>query len=74
MLVGRFQPFHNAHLALLRRALEIAPHCVVVIGSAHQARTPKNPFTWAERAEMIRLALKPEDQCPRAVPAAAGLL
>ncbi|MEP6738977.1 MAG: bifunctional nicotinamide-nucleotide adenylyltransferase/Nudix hydroxylase [Caldimonas sp.] len=57
VLVGRFQPFHNAHFALLRRALAIARECVVVIGSAHQARTPKNPFTWAERAEMIRLAL-----------------
>ena len=57
VLVGRFQPFHNAHLALLRRALDVARKVVVVIGSAHQARTPKNPFTFAERAEMIRLAL-----------------
>ena len=57
VLIGRFQPFHNAHLALLRQALEVAPQCIVVIGSAHQARTPKNPFTWSERAEMIRLAL-----------------
>ena len=62
VLVGRFQPFHNAHLALLRRALEIAPKCVVVIGSAHQARTPKNPFSWTERAEMIRLALPEADR------------
>jgi bifunctional NMN adenylyltransferase/nudix hydrolase len=61
VLVGRFQPFHNAHLALLRRALQVAPRCVVVIGSAHQARTPKNPFTWSERAEMVRLAL-PESE------------
>jgi len=57
VLVGRFQPFHDAHLALLARALAIAPRCVVVVGSAFQARTPKNPFTWAERAEMIRHAL-----------------
>jgi len=57
ILVGRFQPFHGAHLGLLRRALAIAPQCIVVIGSAHQARTPKNPFTWTERAQMIRLAL-----------------
>ena len=57
VLVGRFQPFHDAHLALLRRALAIAPRVVVVVGSAFQARTPKNPFTWTERAEMIRLAL-----------------
>ncbi|WKB52490.1 NUDIX domain-containing protein [Eleftheria terrae] len=55
--IGRFQPFHNGHLALLQQALALAPLCVVVIGSAYQARTPKNPFTWEERAEMIRLAL-----------------
>ena len=57
VLVGRFQPFHDAHLGLLTRALAIAPRVVVVVGSAFQARTPKNPFTWTERAEMIRQAL-----------------
>ena len=60
--VGRFQPFHRGHLALLQRALELAPACVVVLGSAYQARTPKNPFTWQERAEMIRLALPAEQR------------
>ena len=54
VLVGRFQPFHEAHLALLTRALTVASRCVVIIGFAFQARTPKNPFTWKERAEMIR--------------------
>ena len=62
VLVGRFQPFHDAHLALLTRALAIAPRCVVVVGSAFQARTPKNPFTWTERAEMIRHALPESDR------------
>jgi bifunctional NMN adenylyltransferase/nudix hydrolase len=55
--IGRFQPFHNGHLALLKQALNKAEHVVVVIGSANQARTPKNPFTWPERCEMIKLAL-----------------
>lgn len=55
--IGRFQIFHNGQLALLRRALESAQLCIVVLGSANQARTPKNPFTWQERAEMIRLTL-----------------
>ncbi|MDB5817283.1 MAG: cytidyltransferase, partial [Rhizobacter sp.] len=55
--IGRFQPFHVGHLALLRKALDVAPLCVVVLGSSFQARTPKNPFTWQERAEMVRLAL-----------------
>ncbi|HRH17800.1 MAG TPA: bifunctional nicotinamide-nucleotide adenylyltransferase/Nudix hydroxylase [Aquabacterium sp.] len=60
--IGRFQPFHLGHLALLQRALALAPRCVVVLGSAHQARTPKNPWTWQERAEMIRLALPAVDR------------
>jgi bifunctional NMN adenylyltransferase/nudix hydrolase len=60
--IGRFQPFHNGHLALLQQALATAPWVVVVIGSAHQARTPKNPFTWQERAEMIRLAVPEADR------------
>ena len=62
ILVGRFQPLHHAHLALLTRALAIAPRVVVVVGSAFQARTPKNPFTWTERAQMIRHALPEADR------------
>lgn len=60
--IGRFQIFHNGQLALLKRALASAPLCIVVIGSAWQARTPKNPFTWEERAEMIRLALSEDER------------
>ncbi len=60
--IGRFQPFHRGHAALLQHALGLAPLCIVVIGSAHQARTPKNPFTWEERAEMIRLTLPESDR------------
>ncbi|MCW7539250.1 bifunctional nicotinamide-nucleotide adenylyltransferase/Nudix hydroxylase [Aquabacterium sp. A7-Y] len=60
--IGRFQPLHDGHLALLRHALSLAPRCVVVIGSAYQARTPRNPFTWQERAEMVKLALPAADR------------
>ena len=55
--IGRFQPFHTGHLALLREALRVARRCVVVVGSAWQARTPRNPWTWQERAEMVRQSL-----------------
>ncbi|WP_395703571.1 bifunctional nicotinamide-nucleotide adenylyltransferase/Nudix hydroxylase [Aquabacterium sp.] len=64
VFIGRFQPFHQGHAALLQQALTIAPRCVVVIGSAFQARSPKNPWSWQERAEMFRLAL-PADQRER---------
>ena len=62
VFIGRFQPFHSGHAALLQQALAIAPRCVVVIGSAFQARTPKNPWSWQERAEMFRLALPEADR------------
>jgi bifunctional NMN adenylyltransferase/nudix hydrolase len=55
--IGRFQPFHSGHLALVQEALRMARRCVVVVGSAYQARTPRNPWTWQERAEMVRQAL-----------------
>jgi bifunctional NMN adenylyltransferase/nudix hydrolase len=60
--IGRFQLFHNAQLALLREALRLAPRCAVLIGSARAARSPRNPFTYEERVEMIRLALPEEDR------------
>lgn len=62
VLIGRFQPVHNGHLALLRAALARAQQVIVVLGSAHQARTPKNPFTWQERAQMLREALSNDEQ------------
>ena len=60
--IGRYQLFHLGQLALLRHALQVAPRCIVVVGSAFQARTPRNPFTWEERAAMIRLALTEDER------------
>ncbi|MDR0703168.1 MAG: bifunctional nicotinamide-nucleotide adenylyltransferase/Nudix hydroxylase [Azoarcus sp.] len=57
ILIGRFQPFHNGHAALLREALARAARVILVIGSAFQARNAKNPFTWEERAAMIAASL-----------------
>jgi bifunctional NMN adenylyltransferase/nudix hydrolase len=57
VLIGRFQPFHNGHAALLASALENARQVVVVLGSSFHARSAKNPFTWQERAMMIASTL-----------------
>lgn len=62
LLIGRFQPFHQGHLALLQTALEQAQQVLVVLGSAFAARTSKNPFTWQERAEMIKTCLNQEQK------------
>jgi len=62
VLIGRFEPVHLGHLALLQRALDSAPQVIVIMGSAWQARTPKNPFTWNEREAMLRNALPEADR------------
>ncbi|ADV67673.1 cytidyltransferase-related domain protein [Deinococcus maricopensis DSM 21211] len=61
VLIGRFQPPHAAHLRVMLEALDLAEHLVVVLGSARAPRTPKNPFTDAERATMLRAALRSAD-------------
>lgn len=53
VLIGRFQPFHTAHLLLVQRATSLASKVIFIVGSAHQPRTYKNPFTFAERKIMI---------------------
>ncbi|MBI3898140.1 MAG: bifunctional nicotinamide-nucleotide adenylyltransferase/Nudix hydroxylase [Gammaproteobacteria bacterium] len=55
--IGRFQPFHNGHLVVLRRALEQSDKVIVVLGSARRARNIKNPFSDTEREQMIRAAV-----------------
>lgn len=62
VFIGRFQPFHNGHLALLQHALSEAQRCIVVIGSAFHARSPRHPFSWQQRADMIRRALPAADR------------
>ena len=51
--IGRFEPPHLAHLAVIQEALEQVQKLIVVIGSARGARTTKNPFTLEERQAMI---------------------
>lgn len=53
VFIGRFQPFHNEHKRILDTALESARNVLVLIGSCDGPRTPKNPFTYAERSDMI---------------------
>lgn len=62
VLIGRFQPVHLGHAALIAKALESAEKVAIVLGSSFQARSPKNPFTWQERSAMLDLCLTEEDR------------
>ena len=52
--IGRFQPFHLGHAEVVNKAMESCDLLVILVGSAYQARTIKNPFTYDERVGMIR--------------------
>ena len=53
VFIGRFHPLHNAHAEMLKDAADMADKVIVIMGSAGQPRTFKNPFTDAERADMV---------------------
>jgi len=53
VIIGRFQPFHYNHKALLEQALDIAKNVIVIIGSAHSAPNVKNPFSFEQRRKML---------------------
>ncbi|AIF85353.1 cytidyltransferase-related enzyme [Candidatus Nitrososphaera evergladensis SR1] len=57
LMTGRFQPFHNGHLALAKQALEECDELAIVIGSAQFNFIEKDPFTAGERVLMIHAAL-----------------
>lgn len=53
VFIGRFQPLHLGHCAIISRALELTDNLIIIVGSADVARSPKNPFTFEERRQMI---------------------
>ena len=53
VVIGRFQPVHNAHVEMLRRAGEQANKVVIIVGSANRSRTFKNPWLSRERGAML---------------------
>jgi len=53
VFVGRFQPVHNAHIEIIRRASQLTKKIIIIVGSADQPRTFKNPWTSAEREDML---------------------
>lgn len=54
--IGRFQPFHDGHKAVIDKALELSQRVAIIIGSHNQPRNIRNPFTTAERIEIISAA------------------
>jgi len=60
LVVGRFQPFHNGHKALVREALGRGATVVIALGSSNAKPGLRNPFSNAERRRMVEAAFPAE--------------
>ena len=61
VFIGRFQPFHSGHLKVVQKALLNAEKVIMLIGSAHQPRSLRNPWSFTERDEMVRACITSEE-------------
>ena len=61
VFIGRFQPFHCGHKAVIDEALQRADNVIMLIGSANLPRSLRNPFSVDERTAMIKGAYNDED-------------
>jgi nicotinamide-nucleotide adenylyltransferase len=59
-MIGRFQPFHNGHMEVIRKISKESETLTIGIGSAQYSHTINNPFTAGERYRMISNSLKDE--------------
>ena len=51
--IGRFQPFHNGHLKVIKHFFKKYDEIIIGIGSSQYSDTFDNPFTSDERKKMI---------------------
>lgn len=57
IFIGRFQPVHNGHIHALGVAASQVSKLYILIGSANQCRSIRNPWTFDERKQMLALKL-----------------
>ncbi len=61
LTIGRYQPFHNGHINVIRRISEEVDEVIIGIGSAQISHEVENPFTAGERVAMIRRSLSKDE-------------
>lgn len=57
LILGRFQPLHIGHLELIKTALDVCDHLIIMVGSAQESGTERNPLGYIDRCDMIHTAL-----------------
>lgn len=54
LLVGRFQTFHKGHQKLVNTGLMLCDRLLILVGSAQECGTERNPLNVQTRIEMIK--------------------
>jgi nicotinamide-nucleotide adenylyltransferase len=57
LYIGRFQPFHNGHLLVVRSLSSAYEEVIIGIGSSQDRDSSDNPFSEKERIQMITRSL-----------------
>lgn len=57
VFIGRFQPFHCGHRAVLHDLAQEVDSVLMLVGSSYRPRSWKNPFLFEERRDFIRAGL-----------------
>lgn len=58
VVIGRMQFLHNGHIHLFREAAQKADQVLILVGSADKAPSPSNPFSYAQREQIVLSALR----------------
>ena len=60
LIIGRFQPFHNGHLFVVREALKQVERVIIAIGSTNSEDKENNPFSAKQVRDSIEQIAKQE--------------
>ena len=61
LICGRFQTFHKGHESLVETGLKLCDRVLILVGSAQECGTERNPFNVNTRTKMLR-AVYGDDQ------------
>lgn len=53
VLIGRFQPLHNGHLEIIKDAISKTKNLLIIVGSAGEPSTVKNPWSYDVRYQIL---------------------
>ena len=62
VFIGRFQPFHKGHYAVVKKALEQTDKLILVLGSCNRVLNTRNPLSLAERERIISKSLTEDER------------